>query len=100
MAKLYVTEFESVQRGVDGRLVASARSKGMVDQTPVTFSTEAKSAAFAANTRVVRLHTDGICSVAWGASPTATTNNMRMVAGQTEYIGVEPGEKVSVISNT
>jgi len=48
----------------------------------------------------VRLHADSVCSVLFGTNPTATTANARMAAGQTEYFGVAPGMKVSVIANT
>jgi len=50
----------------------------------------------------VRVHTDVICSIKFGTSPTATTSTARMVAGQTEYFAVPQGAsyKVAAISNT
>jgi orotate phosphoribosyltransferase len=48
----------------------------------------------------VRVHTDAICSIAYGANPTATINSFRMNANTTEYFGVNPGDKIAVISNT
>ena len=95
MAKLYVTEFREMNYGAPD--VAA-----LVDQTPVTFTTSTQSAAFAANTTLVRLHTDGICSIAFGKNPTATTNNLRLTAGQTEYFAVPPGSswKVAAVTNT
>jgi hypothetical protein len=48
----------------------------------------------------LRVHTDSICSIAWGVNPTATTANMRLVTNQTEYFGARPGYMLSVISNT
>ena len=59
------------------------------------------SAAFSATTRMVRLHTDSICSVSFSSGGTnATAANARMAANQTEYFGVSPGSFVSVITNT
>lgn len=92
MSKLYVAEYAQGDANC-------AKEPALVD-TFVTFSTEAKSAAFNALTTFVRLHTDAICSIAFGKDPTATTSNKRMVAGQTEYFAVESGFKVSVIANT
>lgn len=101
MAKLYITEFKEIGLQLTGaRPIQAALQPAQTDQTPVAIGAEAKSAAFGATTTLVRLHTDAICSIAFGASPTATTSNARMAADQTEYFAVVPGQKVSVISNT
>jgi hypothetical protein len=72
------------------------------DQSVITISgTHAESAAFAATTRLIRVHTDTICSIIISAAGTAaTTGGARMAANQTEYFGVSPGMKLSVITNT
>jgi hypothetical protein len=95
MAKLYVTEFREANFG-------SPDVSAIVDQTPVTYSTSTQSAAFNAATSLVRVHTDSICSISFGKNPTATTNTMRLAAGQTEYFAVPPGSgwKVAAITNT
>ena len=59
-----------------------------------------QSAAFRSDTRMVRLHTDSICSFLFGTNPTATTTSPRMAANQTEYFKVNPGFKVAAIINT
>lgn len=102
MATLYITEFTDLSVSfVRGNLAQVAAQPPNAEQTPLAISgTAALSAAFAANTTLVRLHTDSICSVLFGSAPTATTANARMTAGQTEYFGVAPGMKVSVIANT
>lgn len=106
MAKLYVTEFSSLAQAgaqagpgalTNGPIVATPP---VVDQTPVAIGVAAQSAAFNDATKIVRIHTDAICSIAFGKNPTASVNTMRLAAGQTEYFGVIPGEKVSVIANT
>lgn len=100
MAKLYVTEFEQMPQLVGGRL-AVAVAPPAVDQTPVAIGgASVQSAAFGVRAKFVRLHTDAICSVAFGSNPTATANSFRMAANQTEYFGVTVADKVAVITNT
>ena len=106
MAKLYITEYPELAQDTLGRamLVGKNRPAGQLDQTPVAIGVEAKSAAFAADTHVIRVETDAICSVKVGpvdgSEPLATVNNARLAAGQTEFFHVLPGWKLSVISNT
>lgn len=102
MATLYITEFSDISVSfVRGNLAQIATQPPVVDQTPVAISgASAQSAAFNANTTLVRIHTDSICSILFGTNPTAATTNARLVAGQTEYFGVAPGMKVAVIANT
>lgn len=97
MAKLYVTEF--------GGTAASGLPVGVsppiVDQTPVVIGAGSlQSAAFDYATVLVRIHTDAICSIAFGTNPTATANTMRLAANATEYFAVKGGHKVAVITNT
>lgn len=59
--------------------------------------------AFDNATNYIRVHTDGICSIAMVATTTAAAaaiTNMRMPANTTEYFGVKPGYHVSVITNS
>lgn len=97
MAKLYVTEFRYIgQHGVQ-----APECPPIADQTPVVIGAGSlQSAAFNAGTKFVRLHTDAICSIAFGANPTATASTARMAAGQTEYFSVLDGHKVAVITNS
>lgn len=97
MAKLYVTEFAGA--GYNG--FPAAMAKPLVDQTPVVIGAGSLlSAAFDAATTIVRIHTDAICSIAFGTAPTATANSMRLAANQTEYFQVKFGDKVAVITNS
>lgn len=101
MSFLYVTEFEALTPTTEGGAGQMARAPAVVDQTPVAISgSSAQSAAFGKTTRYIRVATDTVCSIAFGASPTATANNMRMAANQVEYFGITPGMKVAAISNT
>lgn len=100
MALLYITEYANAVMS-DG-VPVQAGQEPSIDQTPVAIGGGSlQSAAFNANTRFVRLHTDAICSVVFGESPTAVTNTQkRMAANSTEFFGVVPGQKVAVISST
>lgn len=101
MAVLYITEFaQSGQYG--GSNIPVGQEIKTADQTVAISGTSAQSSAFQSNTTLIRLHTDAICSVNIGTSPTATATNRRMAANQTEYLGV-PGSsnfKVAVITNS
>ena len=101
MGILYVTEFQELPTITLGHSGAMAMQPPMAEQT-VSYTTTTQSAAFNANTRYVRLHTDSICSIEFGTNPSATTSTARMVAGQTEYYAVPKGAsyKVAAVSNT
>jgi hypothetical protein len=101
MATLYVTEYASVAH--------MPNAQGQVPQEPpraeqivAIGGASAQSVNFQPGTRMVRIHTDAICSVLFGVNPTVTTGSGRLVAGQTEYHGVPEGGgmQVAVIANT
>lgn len=100
MTKLYVTEypFANTTIAMEGGLGQEPGTDQVVDYT----AGAAASTAFKANTQMVRIHNDSICSVLFGTNPTATTNNKRMAANSTEYFVVPAGQsyKVSAITNT
>jgi hypothetical protein len=105
MAKLYVTEYPDLPGDYARWAPQVVREPPINDQVPVAIGASAtQSAVFNPQTRIVRLHTDAICSIAIGppASTTATANNQRMAANQTEYKMVvnNAGHCVSVITNT
>jgi hypothetical protein len=100
MAILYITEYATI--------TCLPTHTGQVPfEPPITEQVlnftggVATSQPFQQYTRVVRLHTDAVCSLIIGANPTATTINGRWAANQTEYRGVPEGQgfKVSVIAN-
>ncbi len=100
MAKLYVTEYELLAREAGGIPMQGvpqepAHASQVVDFT----SAEAKSAAFNARTRLIRIATDTACFVKVGASPTAVTaTDQRLAAGESRLLGVAPGHKISAVS--
>ena len=100
MATLYVTEFAGLGSDPNGSVQAVA-GPPLAEQTVAIGVSSAASAAFNPATTVVRLHTDAICSFKIGGNaPAATASSARMIAGQTEYFRVQPGDKVAVITNT
>lgn len=97
MSTLYITELNTTQ--IDANVTSQPE---IASQTVTVSGATASSAAFATQTNTVRLQCDGICSVKFGLTPTATTGNMRMTAGQVEYFRVPQGlaYKVAAITNT
>ena len=102
MATLYVTEYRKSVLFYTNTDVQVVQTPAVASQA-FTFSTSTQSAAFSAQTNIVRIHTDATCAIAFGSNPTATaasggTGSPRLVAGQTEYFGVNPGDKVAVLA--
>lgn len=105
MAVLYITEYVSTGTN-NARLVPVGLEIG-ADQTLAISGTSGQSVALKNSTQLVRLHTDAICSVLFGANPTAviasgTAGSKRLAANQTEYfaVPVNSGYKIAVISTT
>src|ERR1700755_1169177 len=99
MATLYVSEYIAISNtGVALQGVMTPLSKTptpaaqepSVDQTIGISGSSTQSTTFSDTTTFIRVHTDSICSIAVGLNPTATTQNKRMGANQTEYFGVYP----------
>lgn len=98
MANVRITEFGSAMVGPWGATQVPL-APALTHQT-VTIGTEAKSSAFNQSTHLIRVQAEDICCIEIGSAPTATTDMVRMVAGQTEYFGVNPGDKLSAITST
>lgn len=93
MAKVYLTEYI----GSVGQSNAP-RGNPLARQTINITGASLGSNPFNKDTHFIRVHTDAICSIAIDAA--ATANTERMAAGQTEYLGVNPGSTLNVITNT
>ena len=102
MSKLYVTEYAGLMPSPVGGQGQVPMEPPLAEQVVDYSGGAAASSAFNAATRLVRVHTDAICSVLFGTNPTATTSTGRFAANQTEYRGVPPGQsfKVSGVTNT
>jgi hypothetical protein len=99
MAILYISEYNSLF-AVPGQVGQMAMGAPVVQQTVAIGAGSVQSAALGGTSNFIRVHTDVICSIAFGTNPTATVTSMRLAANQTEYFGVGPGTKVAVIANT
>lgn len=98
MATFYITEFTG------GLMFGTPAPKDppVARQTIAIAGASAPSQAFNEATKMIKIHTDAICSIRIGAAnqtPTAVTTDDRMAANQSEYRIVEPGAKLAVISN-
>lgn len=105
MSKLYVSEYARMtQSSGPGNAVVPAPEEPPLATQVVDFTSgAAQSAAFNAKTRFVRLQADAVCSVRFAANPTATVNDARLAAGQTELRGIAAdgsAAKVSAIANS
>lgn len=102
MAVLYITEFQGLGQDISGRPAQIGLQPPVAEQTVAIGASASTSTAFTNQTNMVRLHTDAICSVEFGTSPTATSTKARMNQNQTEYFTVPRGQayKVSVITNS
>lgn len=97
---LYVSEYFTQPIIGNGQMGGVASEPSVATQKITMSGTSAQSSAFNAATKFVRLHADAVCSVAFGSNPTAAATSARMAANTTEYFGVNPGDKVAVITNT
>jgi hypothetical protein len=98
---MYITEFADV--GKTGGVVPVGAIPANAKQF-ITFSaTAGQSAAFANNTRLVRIAVDGAASIAFGTNPTAVTaQDARLSTGAVEYYDISAvmgqGYKVSAVT--
>ena len=100
MASLYIAEYGKLALGLNGETVLAPIDPPIAEQKITIAGTSAASAAFNTQTRFIRMHTDAICHILIGKTPTAVATKARMVAGQTEVRGVNGGDKIAVIEGT
>jgi hypothetical protein len=99
MATLYVSEYDHVVSLLEGANPV-AQEPALAEQHIAIGASSVQGSAFSSVTRFVRVHTDAICSIAIGTSPTAVATAKRMAANSTEYFGVRGGDTIAVITNT
>lgn len=98
---LYITEFSSRRNARDG-MDPFAVQPAAVEQTVAIGAASVQSAAFAAATDTVRVTTDVVCSIKFGANPVATAASMRLAPGTVDYFSVPAGQghRIAAITNT
>ena len=99
MSNLSITEYEQLARGANGDRIPAGDEPSLVIQN-VTFTTSsAQSAAFNSKTRFVRIISDVDARFVIGENPTASASESSLIsAGAPEYFGVNPGDKIAIIS--
>jgi hypothetical protein len=97
MTTAYITEYCNPNGVARDTAVAPA----LATQTVDIGASSVQSSAFNAQTNLIRVHVDGVCSISISVNPTATTTATRMAADTTEYFTVSPGasNKIAVIAN-
>jgi hypothetical protein len=102
MATLWIREYAAT--GSAGTSPSAGAGKVQVaqepgtDQTALTYTTSAASAAFGATTRYIGIISDGAFHYVVAAAPTATTNALMVPADTMLFVGVEPGQKIAAIA--
>ncbi len=97
---LDITEYAELARDAMGAMIAAGKEPAVATTQVAIGAASAQSPAFSAATQFVRLHADAACRIEFGVNPTAAATSRRMAAGQTEYFGVVPGQRVAVITTT
>lgn len=100
MAVVDITQYALVAADNSGKPIPVGAEPALANAQINVTGASAQSSAFADTCRLVRVHTDVAIRIAFGANPTASASSPRMAAGQTEYFGVRPGEKVAAITTT
>jgi hypothetical protein len=99
MALLDITEYDNLAYDRLGKVIMVGLEPSQSNIQVAVGSATAQSVALGDKTRFVRLHSDVACRVAFGSNPTASATSMRLGAGSTEYLGVQPGLKIAVIAS-
>ncbi len=103
MATCYINEYRGIGAtpgsGLSGGTNQMQAPAGFITANNVAITTATQSNAFNAGTYLIEVSPDAICSILIGDNPTATTANMRLAADGVRYYTVNPGQKISVITN-
>ncbi len=101
MSTLWVREYANTGASDAGQSPVSRAAQVAMepgtDQTPVTFSTSAQSAAFGATTTLIAVIADAAFHYVVAANPTATVNALKVPADTLVFIGVAAGHKIAAI---
>jgi hypothetical protein len=99
MPILDITEYGELATTGRGSLIMAGQEPSTRNQQVEISASSAQSQSLSDVTRFVRLHAEVACRVVIGSNPTASSTAMRMGAGGTEYLGVNPGLKIAVIAS-
>lgn len=102
MSILYLTEVSEIAFDAQGNPIMAPDMPGLAEQSIAIGGVSVPSAAFSTATRYILLHTDVNCCLGFAtapAVPTALVGYHRMAQNETRFYGVNPGDKVAVISS-
>jgi hypothetical protein len=97
VATLWIREYRNSGVAGAGRAIQVPAEPG-ADQTPVTFTTSAQSAAFASTTTFIAIIGSAAFHYVVAANPTATTDALKVPANTLVHVGVLPGQKIAAIA--
>ena len=98
MATLYITEFKGLDKDSNGFVPQVMQVPPVAEQTVAVTGASVQSVALNPQTVMVRVVSDSLCCLAFGASPVAATTSMRMAADSAEYFRIVQGNKIAVIA--
>jgi len=99
MAFLFITEYANWANSPNGDHDAG-QEQAVTFQRVAIGAGATSSAAFNTATRMVMVNADTVCSLLFGASPTATASSPRLAANVDRFYGVVPSMIISVIANS
>jgi uncharacterized Rossmann fold enzyme len=102
MATLYLAEFDRLLTDADGKTVMAPHYPPVAPEQTITIAgTSAQcAAAFSGRTRFIQVSADHACSIAINANPTADATLTRLAANEKQFLGVERGHFIAVITNS
>lgn len=108
MAFLYITEYKRFGRDDRGHTIPAPQTPAITKDKVAIGAGSLNSNVFNDTTRLVELHCDVICHIAWstqtqvkgGAQIAATVAFKRLPADTTQFFTVGPGGSVAVIQGT
>lgn len=99
MATLFISEFEEMGVGVDGREMQAPVAPPIATQT-VTFTTSTASNAFNARTRLVMVLSTAAAAVKFAGTPTAVATDIAIPGEVPMYFSVPPNSSLKIAAIT
>lgn len=100
MATFYISEFATCAIDARGQPIAAPEYPTTVPDHIVDITVGSlQSQPFSGNTRFIQFTTDARCSIVITENPVATMINGPVNVGDKQFVGVQPGHRVAVISN-
>ena len=97
MTKVYVSEYGTIPNV--GGVVVQIPSEPPLATQVIDYTSGVATITLGPATHYVRLNNDSICSMSFTGT-NATTSDARSPAENIEFKGVQPGSKISAITNT